>query len=120
MLQDWLVSHDRSIAEYHWLCDRVSTWEDQRYVNRLTEEYVDRLLSLRQDGQALDVVAHRIDRDANFRPKTGAATLRIAGIAARGGGKPGVARVLLSDFGQRFAGDSTVAAAEALARDLAR
>jgi len=120
MLQDWLGARGRSIADYHWLCERVTAWTDPRYVNRLTEEYVDKLLTLRQDGQALDVVARRLELDPGFRPKTAAATLRIARLAARGSGKPRIARILVSDFAQRFAGDSCVGAAEALARELLR
>jgi len=39
-------------------------------------------------------------------------------LAAGGGGALGVARVLLSNFGERFAGDPLVETAAALARDL--
>jgi hypothetical protein len=120
MLQDWLAAQGRSVENYHWLCERVASWTDPRYVTRLTEEYVDKLLTLRQDGQALDVVADRLEKDPSFRPKTAAATLRIAQRAARGGGKPRIARALLADFAKRFEGDLAVAAAEALASELVR
>jgi hypothetical protein len=56
-----------------------------------------------------------LSTDPSFRPKSAAATLRIARIAAAGGGTPRVARALLADFPARFAG---VAAAAALARHL--
>jgi hypothetical protein len=120
MLQDWLAAHGRSVENYHWLCERVASWSDPRYVTRLTQEYVDKLLTLREDGQALDVVTGRLEKDPSFRPKTAAATLRIAQRAARGGGKPRVARALLADFAKRFEGDPAVTAAEALANELAR
>jgi hypothetical protein len=120
LLQDWLHSRGSTVGDYHWLCERVSSWSDPRYANRLTEEYVDKLLILKQDGQALDVVAHRLAQDPNFRPKSASATLRIAERAARGGGAPRVARALLADFGTRFAGDPCVAAAQSLARELAK
>jgi hypothetical protein len=56
--------------------------------------------------------------DQDFRPKSAAATLHIARLAAHGGGATGVARTLVRDFGQRFAGDALVEAANALARHL--
>jgi hypothetical protein len=119
VLQDWLTSRGNSLEDYRWLCGSVSHWSDPRYANRLTEEYVDRLLTLKEDGQALDAVVRRLRQDPSFRPKTAAATLRIAQLAAHGGGAPRVARALLADFGQRFGDDPSVAAADALARHLA-
>jgi hypothetical protein len=119
VLQGWLASRGDSPADYHWLSERLSAWHDPRYANRLTEEYVEKLLRLQQDGQALDAVVRRLRQDPSFRPKTAAATLRIATLAAQGGGAPRVARTLLADFGERFKEDPSVAAAEALARQLA-
>ena len=87
-------------------------------MTRLTEDYVDRLLVLKRNGEALDVVAARLGQDPSFRPKSAAATLQIARIAAAGGGVPRVARTLLADFPARFAGDPGVAEAVALARHL--
>jgi hypothetical protein len=117
-LQAWLSGHSHAPDDYRWLCGRVAAWGDPRYVTRLTEDYVDRLLILRRNGEALDVVAGRLAADPSFRPKSAAATLEVARIAAAGGGKASVARTLLSDFSTRFAGDPNVAAASALARHL--
>jgi hypothetical protein len=117
-LQSWLDSRDRSVEDYRWLCQRVASWPHARYANRLTEEYVDRLLALKRTGEALDVVAQRLRLDPAFRPASAAATLQIAQLAARGGGMPGLARTLLGDFGTRFAGDPLVASARDLARHL--
>jgi hypothetical protein len=117
-LQAWLTARGNAPDEYRWLCGRVATWEDPRYVTRLTEDYVDRLLVLKRNGEALDVVAARLIHDPAFRPKTAAATLQIAQLAAIGGGKSGVARALLADFPARFAGDPNAAAAAELARHL--
>jgi hypothetical protein len=118
LLQTWLTSRGNDPEDYRWLCGRVAAWGDPRYVTRLTEEYVDRLLTLKRTGEALDVVAQRLDQDPSFRPKTAAATLQIARIAIAGGGTPRVARTLLADFSTRFAGDPSVAPADALARHL--
>lgn len=118
LLQTWLTARGNAPEDYFWLCGRVATWGDPRYLTRLTEDYVERLLALKRNGEALDVVARRLADDPSFRPKTAAATLQIAQIAVGGGGTPRVARALLADFGARFAGDPNVAAAAALARHL--
>jgi hypothetical protein len=116
-LQNWLASRGHAPEDFQWLCGRVGNWGDSRYVTRLHEEYVDRLLTLQRNGEALDVVTQRLRADPNFRPKSAAATLQVAGIAARGGA-PRVARVLLADFAQRFQGDPQIDAAAALMREL--
>src|SRR5579863_1364974 len=117
-LQTWLSSRSHAPDDYRWLCGRVALWGDPRYVTRLTEEHVDRLLVLKRNGEALDVVAARLAEDPSFRPKSAAATLQIARFATGGAGKPQVARALLADFSARFAGDPCVPAASALAREL--
>jgi hypothetical protein len=118
LLQAWLASRGHAPDDYRWLCGRVAAWDDPRYVTRLTEDYVDRLLVLKRNGEALDVVAARLGQDPSFRPKSAAATLQIARIAAAGAGVPRVARTLLADFPVRFPGDPNVVAADALARHL--
>jgi hypothetical protein len=116
-LHNWLASRGHAPEDYRWLCGRVGNWGDSRYITRLHEEYVDRLLALTRNGEALDVVAVRLRADPTFRPKSAAATLQVAAIAVRGGA-PRVARVLLADFAQRFQGDPQIDAAAALAREL--
>ncbi len=118
MLKDWLASHHQSVEAYRWLCDHVASWSDPRYANRLTEELVERLLALKRSGEALDTTAERLRADPTFRPRTAAATLTIARLAAQAGGARGTARALLSDFEQRFANDPQVPAAQSLARHL--
>jgi hypothetical protein len=117
-LQTWLTARTHAPEDYRWLCGRVESWGDPRYLTRLTEDYVDRLLQLNRNGEALDVVARRLADDPSFRPKSAAATLQIARLAVAGGGTLRVARMLLGDFPTRFAGDPSVAAAAALARHL--
>jgi len=114
MLSDWLQQRGNTPEDYAWLCERTLSWDDPRYVTRLTEDYVSRLLTLKRTGEALDVASRRLSLDAKFRPKSAMDTLTIAQLAARGGGAPKVARILLSDFGTRFVGDPRVAVAEAL------
>jgi hypothetical protein len=118
VLESWLQSRGHTPADYHWLCERTLTWDDPRYVTRLTEDYVARLLVQKRTGEALDVVTQRLNLDPTFRPKSAADTLNIAQLAARGGGVARVAKVLLSDFAARFAGDPRIPVAEALQRHL--
>ncbi len=95
MLFDWLKSRGFSPEDYRWLCERTVKWDDPRYITRLTEDYVARLLVLKRTGEALDAVAQRLNLDPNFRPKSAADTLSVAQLAARGGGASRVARILL-------------------------
>jgi hypothetical protein len=118
LLQSWLASRGHAVEDYRWVRDKVVSWPDARYADRLSQEYVDRLLAAKRDGEALDAVRERLRLDKAFRPASAAATLRIAQLAAGGGGAAGVARVLLSDFVERFAGDPLVETAAALARHL--
>lgn len=118
MLQAWLAKRGHAPDDYRWLCEHVAPWDDPRYVTRLTQEHVDRLLLLKRAGEALDTVARRLKIDASFRPKTAAATLTIARIAIQGGGMPGVTRTLLEDFSARFPGDPNIPAATALQQKL--
>jgi len=120
LLQDWLTSRGHAIADYHWLCGQVAHWHDPRYSNRLSADYLERLVALKDHGRALDVVKQRLEQDPSFRPKTAAATLSLAQLAAQGGGVPRVARRLLSDFDTRFPDDPRVGAARTLAERLGR
>ena len=118
LVQSWLTNRGHDPDDYRWLCTRVITWDDPRYITRLTEDHIERLRTLKRTGEALDVVAQRLTHDPTFRPKTAAATLQLAQLAAAGGAKPRVARTLLSDFPTRFPTDPQLAAATTLARRL--
>ena len=118
VLQEWLASRNHSISDYHWLCDHVVHWHDRRYSNRLNEEYLEKLLALKEHGRALDVVRRCLKVDPAFRPKTAAATLRLAELATLGGGLKPLARTLLADFDARFPSDPHARAARALADQL--
>jgi hypothetical protein len=118
LLQSWLTTRGHDPDDYRWLCSRAETWDDPRYITRLTEDHIERLLTLKRTGEALDVVAQRLTHDPTFRPNTAAATLQLAQLAAAGGAKPRVARILLTDFPTRFPTDPQLPAATSLARQL--
>jgi len=117
LLQTWLVSRGHTPEAYEWLCERVAGWSDSRYGVRLTDEYLDRLLKLRRNGELLQVVEQRLRLDPNFRPTSASTTLRIAEIALQGA-VVRVARVLLGDFATRYIGDAQVSVAARLLQSL--
>jgi hypothetical protein len=119
VLSEWLRSRGDQPEDYHWLSARTAKWEDGRVISLLTAARVARLLELRRSTEVLDVVAQRLTVDPRFRPSSAADTLSLAQIAARGGA-PRISRILLSDFGTRFAGDPRVSVSEALKRRLSQ
>ena len=52
-LQDWLSKRGHGAADYRWLCDRVASWGDPRYITRLSQDYLERLLQLKRTGEAV-------------------------------------------------------------------
>jgi len=116
VLSEWLSSRGNQPEDYGWLFARMFNWDGQ-VISRLTEARVARLLTLRRSTEVLDVVAQRLNVDPHFRPCSAADTLSLAQIAARGGAQR-IARILLSDFSVRFAGDPRVSVSEALKRRL--
>ena len=116
-LANWLDSRQHRPDDYEWLIGRVTPWPDGRYLTRVTEECIDRLLTANRNGDALRVAGLALRHDAQFRPKSAASTLRLAQIAATGGA-PKLARGLIADYGQRFPDDPNIKAADALAQRL--
>jgi hypothetical protein len=118
LMQNWIVSRGNEPHDIGWLCERVASWDDPRYVTRFTEEHIGRLLELKRTSEALNALRARLKLDPKFRPKTAADTLSLAQLAAHGGGAPRIARELVSDFAARFPGDPRLATADALAQHL--
>lgn len=118
LMQNWVAARGNEPHDLEWLCERVSSWGDPRYLERMTEEHVARLMALKRASEALSVLTKRLNADPSFRPKSAADTLSLAQLAARGGGAPRIARILLSDFATRFPADPRLSIAEALAQHL--
>jgi hypothetical protein len=117
VLSEWLRSRGDQPEDYGWLSARIFNWPDRRVIAQLTEARVARLLALRRSTEVLNVAAQRLAVDPHFRPSSAADTLSLAQLAARSGA-PRISRILLSDFGARFAGDPRVSISEALKRRL--
>jgi hypothetical protein len=118
ILQDWLSGRGDEPEDYRWLTAQVTPWPDPRYATRMAQETIARLLVLKRNGEALDLVRECLAADPDFRPKTAAETLALARLADRGGVKP-VARRLVADFAQRYPGAVGTELAAQLARELA-
>lgn len=76
------------LPELEWIHERVAAWPDQRLANRIAKELLGLLLAARRNGDALDVVRGRLQADAQFRPATAAATIRLAELARDAGDRP--------------------------------
>ena len=117
--EGWLAARGDSPADYRWLCDRLNTWHDKRYPNRLAEEHVEKLLAIEARRSGARCRRASASPGPEFPSQDCGCHLRIATLAAQGGGARSAARILLSDFAERFKEDPSLAAAEALARQLA-
>lgn len=114
MLVGWLASRSNTLEDYRWLMSRVILWDDTRYATRLTQEFLERLLALKQTGEALRVAVQRLALDPKFRPRTAIATLTLAQLGADGGGSRTLARTFADDFATRFPNDPGCGAASTL------
>jgi hypothetical protein len=101
------------------LYERAATWSDLRLAHRLAQDLLPKLLLARRNGEALDVIRACVRQDPQFRPMHAAETLRLAELARDAGDRP-TARALLREFASRYPQDSSVVAAENLARQLER
>jgi hypothetical protein len=118
VLNEWLNSRGDEADDYAWIASKIGAWGDPVYVDRLFQERISRLLTLKRTDEALDVTVRRLSADPRFRPKSSADTLKLAQLAAQGGRLPRLSRLLLSNFASRFKGDPRVTVAEALMRHL--
>ena len=117
ILKDWLASRGNRPEDYRLLCGRLAKWNDSRHLLDATATCVERLIQLKRNGEALDMVGERLKFFPQFRPGGAATTLAVAQIAARGGA-PAIARTLLADFSMRFPDDAHGSAATRLAHEL--
>ncbi len=117
MISDWLKSCNHRSEAFQWAADRMASWDDSRYWVRINQEQLDHLLSINATSQALATLELALRRDSSFRPKSAGSTLRLAQIAATGGA-PGIARIVLSDFGNRFPDDPCTEPARMLGKRL--
>lgn len=107
------------LAELRWLYARIAQWPDPRLANRLARELLPRLLAMRHNGEALDMVRARLRTDGDFRPQTSNDLLSLIRLARDAGDRP-TARALLRDFERFYPQDAGQPAAALLTRQLER
>ena len=117
--QNRLAANHHTLNEYEWLCATLLRWPDRRLASRLAQDYVTLLLGAKRYSETLRVARRHIEADPEFRPATGAETIRLANLA-RDGGDRGLARALLVDFERHYPGDGATAIAAELNRALSR
>ena len=106
-------------AEYGWIYQRTASWPNARLASRIAGELLTRLLAANRNAEALQLIRSHLLADPAFRPARATELLRLAELARDGGDRP-LARALLSDFEQRFPGDSSTLRARRMAEQLAR
>lgn len=93
-----------AMTELRWLYQRTRGWPDSRLAHRLAQELVPKLLTLRHNGEALDIARERLSIAPEFRPLASADLIRLAELA-RDAGDRGTARRLLQDFSRFYPDD---------------
>ena len=104
--------------DYRWLCERTASWDDPRYLTRLTEEFVARLLVLKRAGEAVDVVSQRLNLDPTLSPQVGGGYLECCAIGNPrrrcATGRPGPALGFCRSLRGRFPGGHRTGAGASL------
>jgi len=111
-----LARRQHAFEFYDWMLERLSRLDDPGLARRLAQDYVSRALA-RDNARVTRLVQRCVAADASFRPRSGAETLRVAELARLAGDRR-TARALLVEFPSHFPGDSAIAQAAALARQL--
>jgi hypothetical protein len=113
-----LAACNHSFEFYDWLLTRLTEREDQRLAYRLAQDYISRALG-RDNARAAAVAQRALQRDPDFRPRSGAQCLRVADLLRLAGDRPGAQR-LLGEFASHFPNDPAIADAENLLATLTR
>lgn len=103
LLQRWIAKHahgGRTHAEYAALLDSTLSWEPHVVGDRLVCEYLTRLLALKENGRALEVLERRLATNPRFSPQQAQQCTRLRELAALAG-KSALGRHLNSLEGPR-------------------
>lgn len=112
-------SSPRPSEELQALFQRASQWPDQRLAHRLAQELIPQLLAARRTGDALNIVRAQLKADVTFKPLRAEDTIKLIELA-RDAGDRRIARMLLTDFDERYEDDVTRRIAGQLAQHLER
>ncbi|MGH8231515.1 MAG: hypothetical protein ACRESY_06820 [Steroidobacteraceae bacterium] len=113
-----LASRDHAYEFYDWLLERLTRLPSAPLAARLAQDYIRRALG--HDNARVTVLARRcLALDADFRPRSGAETLRVAELAQLAGDRV-TARALLAEFDRHFPDDAAAARVAVMAAQLRR
>ena len=102
-LEPWIRKHcpdTHPFTEYHALQEATCTWDDPVIGDRVTNEYVAKLLANEETGMALDALQIRLASNPAFCPVPPAYAKRLAELAALAGRKA-MSRQLLANAAAR-------------------
>jgi len=103
-LEPWIRTHcpdTHPFTEYHALLEATCTWDDPIIGDRVTNEYVAKLLTNGETGMALDALQFRLGSNAAFCPLPPAYAKRLAELAALAGRKAMSRQLLANAAAQR-------------------
>jgi hypothetical protein len=103
---------------YDWLLERLGGLDNRRLATRLAQDYITRALA-RDNARVTRLLQRCLAADPQFRPRSGAETLRVAELSRLAGDRTS-AQALLRDFEQHFPGDRGSVQAAAMAEQLRR
>ncbi|MGH8259490.1 MAG: hypothetical protein ACREUG_07340 [Steroidobacteraceae bacterium] len=86
----------RTHVEYPALIESAGKWDNPAVADRLTSDYLARLLALRENGKALEVLEQRLAVNPLFRPAPPAQSARLRELAGLAG-KRALQRTLTMD-----------------------
>lgn len=113
-----LAQQDYAFEFYDWLLERLGGLDNPRLASRLAQDYITRALS-RDNARVTQLVQRCLAADPQFRPRSGAETLRVAELSRLAGDRSS-AQALLIDFEQHFPDHPALAQAAAMAAQLRR
>ena len=113
-----LAQQNYAFEFYDWLFERLGRLDNRRLAQRLAQDYITRALA-RDNARVTRLVQRCLAADPQFRPRSGAETLRVAELSRLAGDRSS-AQALLIDFEQHFPGDLGLAQAAAMAEQLRR
>src|SRR3984957_2140696 len=103
---------------YDWLLERLGGLDNRRLATRLAQDYITRALA-RDNARVTRLVQSCLAADPQFRPRSGAETLRGAELSRLGSDRRSAA-ARAGDFEQHFPGDPASVQAAAMAEHLRR
>jgi hypothetical protein len=113
-----LALQDYAFEFYDWLLERLGGLDNPPLASRLAQDYITRAL-VRDNARVTRLVQRCLAADPQFRPRSGAETLRVAELSRLAGDRSS-AQALLLDFGQHFPGDLAATQAAAMIEQLRR